>query len=446
MKCEICHSLTDGNICTTCGYDRTLNYESFGSLTDIRADIKSKAARQREWEQIRNRYLRCTACGGAVLMFEEATLSHCCASCGKRVASPGITAMQEKLKRYEDEVRRYAERQPEAEEVKLHAAGDLISANKSESPKMAAPQSSQEEKRLVFISGGKKHSVGLFSDGTVFAVGSDGYGQCKTSAWKDVRSVLALDNHTIALCNNGKVLATGYNWYGQCNVSGFSNVVALAGSNALTVALHADGRVSAVGANTFGQRDVNGWRNIKAVAVGSCHTLGLRTDGTVASAGKGACIDTKHWRGIVAIDAGQYHSVGLDYTGQVWAVGANDVGQCSVQAWRNVKSIAAGASHTVGFLKNGTVLAVGDNSDGRCDVHMWKDVVSVSAGSTYTIGIQTDGTILIAGFLPEERRLREYWDKIDLSACRLSPMPEMSHTPVQNVPGVMPVKKWWQLW
>jgi alpha-tubulin suppressor-like RCC1 family protein len=105
------------------------------------------------------------------------------------------------------------------------------------------------------IAAGRRHTVGLKSDGTVTAVGDNNYGQCDVSGWCDIVAVAAGNvhmatntgnAHTIGLKSDGTVAAVGNNRYGQCNVSGWRDIVAVA-----------------AGDNEYGQCDVSGWRGIQ---------------------------------------------------------------------------------------------------------------------------------------------------------------------------------------
>jgi alpha-tubulin suppressor-like RCC1 family protein len=73
---------------------------------------------------------------------------------------------------------------------------------------------------------GRRHTIGLKSDGTVLGVGDNKYGQCNVSVWRDIVAVSA-DNihmatntcnaHTIGLKSDDTVAAVGNNRYGQCS-------------------------------------------------------------------------------------------------------------------------------------------------------------------------------------------------------------------------------------
>ncbi|SPF41564.1 Beta-lactamase inhibitory protein II (fragment) [Candidatus Desulfosporosinus infrequens] len=74
------------------------------------------------------------------------------------------------------------------------------------------------------IAAGRRHTVGLKSDGTVTAVGDNNYGQCDVSGWSDIVAVAAGCAHTLGLKSDGTVVAVGDNEYGQCNLSGWCGI------------------------------------------------------------------------------------------------------------------------------------------------------------------------------------------------------------------------------
>ena len=62
---------------------------------------------------------------------------------------------------------------------------------------------------IVAIAVGDSHVVGLKSDGTVIAAGSNSAGQCDVSSWKDVKKIWADRKATIALKNDGTMYSAG---------------------------------------------------------------------------------------------------------------------------------------------------------------------------------------------------------------------------------------------
>ena len=251
------------------------------------------------------------------------------------------------------------------------------------------------------ISAGGSHTVGLKADGSVVAVGSNNYGQCKVSDWRDIVAISTGYYHTVGLKADGSVVAVGYNEYGQCDVSGWRDIVAISAGYYHTVGLKADGSVVVVGKNDGGQCEVSDWRDIVAISAGGLYTtVGLKADGTVVAVGDnayGRC-DVSNWTDIVAISAGGAHTVGLKADGSVVAVGSNNYGQCDVSDWRDIMAISAGgAAHTVGLKADGSVVAVGWNHYGQCDVSDWRDIVAISARGIHTVGLKADGSVVAVG-------------------------------------------------
>ena len=254
-------------------------------------------------------------------------------------------------------------------------------------------------RHLFIISSGKNHTVGLKSDGTVVAVGSNSYDKCIIDNWSDKVSVSAGADHTVGLNSNGTVVAVGSNDFSQRLVGNWIDIVAVSAGFYHTVGLKSDGAVVAVGNNDFGQCDVENWMEIQIISSGKNHTVGLKADGIVVAVGNndfGQC-DVENWTDIIDVSSGENHTVGLKSDGNVVAVGNNDFGQCDVSDWKDIISLYAGSNHTAGLKSNGTVVAVGHNEGGQCNVSDWTDIVAISAGSGNTVGVKSDGTVVAAG-------------------------------------------------
>ena len=216
------------------------------------------------------------------------------------------------------------------------------------------------------LAAGSSHTVGLKSDGTVVAVGSNDCGKCNMSDWATIVAVSAGDAHTVGLKADGTVVAVGSNNYGRCNVSGWMDIVAVSAGTGYTVGLKANGTVVAVGYNDDGRCNVSSWTDIAAVSAGSTHTVGLKADGTAVAAGD------------------------------------NTYGQCDLRGWTDIIAVSAGVGYTVGLKADGTVVAIGSDSYGKCNVRRWTDIVAVSAGSTHTVGLKADGTVVATKYTGDQ--------------------------------------------
>lgn len=113
------------------------------------------------------------------------------------------------------------------------------------------------------IGAGDQYTVGLKSDGTVYAIGSNTYGQCDVSGWTDIVAIETGETHTVGLKSDGTVVATGANNEQQCDVSGWRDIVAISAGRAHTVGLKSDGTAVAVGGNYDNECNIRMWTGIK---------------------------------------------------------------------------------------------------------------------------------------------------------------------------------------
>jgi alpha-tubulin suppressor-like RCC1 family protein len=274
------------------------------------------------------------------------------------------------------------------------------------------------------IAVGQVHTVVLKNDGTVWVWGDNNAGQLgdgltypmfggagypvsssspvQVSGLTGITAIAAGNYHTVALMNNGTVWAWGSNSYGQLGdgtttnrftpvkISGLTGITAIAAGETHTVALKNDGTVWAWGDNGYGQLgdgtftsqrlspvQVSGLTGITAIAAGGIDTVALKNDGTVWAWGDRVMspVQVSGLTGITAIAAGGTetggtHAVALKNDGTVWAWGYNDYGQLGdnttigkkspvqVSGLTNVKAIAAGGYHTVALKGSPPTLSV----------------------------------------------------------------------------------------
>lgn len=248
------------------------------------------------------------------------------------------------------------------------------------------------------------NSVGVKSDGTVVAVGTNLFGEGEVSGWNNIKAISSGGNHTVGLKTDGTVVATGYNNAGECNVSEWTDIVDVSAGDSHTIGLKSDGTVLATGENFLEECDVAGWNDIESVSAGYSYTIGLKSNGNVVATGFnrfGQC-DVSGWTDIVAVAAGTWHTVGLRTDGTVVATGSNDYGQCDLLSWTDIIAVAADGEHTIGLRSDGTVIAAGSNSFGECDVKDWAEIVAIATGDNFTIGIKSDGTVVHTGLINED--------------------------------------------
>jgi alpha-tubulin suppressor-like RCC1 family protein/subtilisin family serine protease len=271
------------------------------------------------------------------------------------------------------------------------------------------------------------HTVALKNDGTVWAWGGGLMGQLGDGVTSGAATVpvLALDItnvsavsaggiHTLALKSDGTVWAWGSNQYGQVGVQeqfnvfrtrpvqlpGLNGFIAVAAGGMHSLALKSDGTVWAWGANGSGQvgngtfthavyapAQVQGISNVKAIAAGPDYSLAVKTDGTVWGWGANA-MGTPPAGGVLGLQNASSTSTPVQIAGL-----------------SNVISVAAGGSHVVALKGDGTVVSWGNNQYGQLGdgggasnstpraASGLSNVAAVAAGLDHSLALKADGTV-----------------------------------------------------
>ncbi|SHI94375.1 RCC1 domain-containing protein [Flavobacterium haoranii] len=270
------------------------------------------------------------------------------------------------------------------------------------------------------ISAGYTHSVGIKTDGTLWAWGDNGYGQLG-------------DGTTIAKSSPTQI-GTANNWQSVSASGGF------------TLAIKADGTLWAWGNNTFGQlgdgtttnkitpTQIGTSTNWIRVATGEGFVLAIRDNGALwawgnnnfGQLGDGTTVnkivptqigtDTS-W---LKIAAGNGFSLATKMNGTLWTWGNNSDGQLGNGTTNNAivptqigtdndwADVAAGYNHSVGKKLNGLLLTWGNNTYGQlgdgtnvnrlAPVSVFDQVENIDAGWNYTVGtITTYGNMFYTG-------------------------------------------------
>lgn len=255
----------------------------------------------------------------------------------------------------------------------------------------------QINREYVQIDGGLDHTVILFSDGTVEAIGGNGKGQCDVGEWTDIVQISTLRNHTVGLRSDGTVVATGENADGQCDVSAWRDIVEVSAGDHHTVGLKADGTVVWAGRNQSGECELDSWDNIVSIGAAYTNTFGLCSDGTVIVSGSYRKGKIPGWENIQSISVSDAHIVGLLSNGTVKAVGNNNHEQCDLDDWQNIVAVSTGCAYTTGLKADGTVVVKGVNDVGQYKAKQWTGIEYIATGLEHTIGVTRDGNFIAVG-------------------------------------------------
>ena len=274
------------------------------------------------------------------------------------------------------------------------------------------------------ITGGSDHIFVLKEDGTLWAYGSNSYGQLglgnTTSVSKFTK--VPLDNvisiacgawHSCAIVNkdltatSGTLYVCGKNESGSIgqgssttNYTSFiaeaSNVAQVACGTYFTMYLDADGLVYGTGFNANGELGLtnstvnyftNTYEGAKQIACGSNHSFVLATNGYLYASGANGSgqlgrgnttSSTSYVRvrtGVAEVYAGDDHTIIKTTDGAIYGCGSDNEGQLGKDGndytsftsinISNIVQIACGHNHTVLLDSNGVMYIAGDNQYGQ---------------------------------------------------------------------------------
>ena len=234
--------------------------------------------------------------------------------------------------------------------------------------------------RIVSISTSYKHSLFLKNDSSVWACGDNQYGELgigtSNNSYPSPLQVSSINNiiaisagwyHSLFLKNDSTVWACGSNQFGQLGdgtivphytpvqISSLSGIIAIAAGDRHSLFLKSDGTIWACGYNQYGQLgngiadlnphstpiNITSLTDIIAIAAGYNYSLFLKNGSAVWASGHnyygelGDGTTTDRWTpvlassltGVKAIAAGLLHSLFLKNDNTVWACGLNNHGQ-----------------------------------------------------------------------------------------------------------------------
>ena len=378
----------------TCGYDESRNHEKYPTLGALTAGVETVSALREQ----RKGLVRCSGCGGHTFTLSSRTGALACTGCGRALSEGELKPLTDALG--------MKKAVPESEKTtseRLAEFGDLLNALRAQAARQeeTAQKKPREEpkqkdpRRIVSVEAGYAHTVVLYADGTVAAVGRSGSKECELAGWRDIVAVSAGYHHTVGLKKDGTVVWAGSGYGNQTDVKKWTDIVAIATGTFHTVGLKRDGTVVAAGDKAGGRSNVSGWSSIVAIAAGDSHTLAPDQSGRVFMAGKGKKLPWGGWSQVKAIAAGYYgHSAALTRDGRVLIAGG---GGNPSELGEGVVELGAGFNFTAVRKADGTAAISGYCTNGRTDVRKWTDLEQISAGREHVVGLKKDGTLIAAG-------------------------------------------------
>ncbi len=324
------------------------------------------------------------------------------------------------------------------------------------------------------VTAGFYHTLFLKSNGSLWATGWNLYGQLGNSNYStaypygtdlpvqmvasNVIAVAAGGSHSLFLKSNGSLWAMGWNAYGQLGDGTTdngnyetnrpeqivaSNVTAIAAGLNHSLFLKSNGSLWAMGDNSYGQLGDGTTDNgnyetnrpeqivasgVTAIAAGYRHSLFLMSNGSLWAMGNNAygqlgnaTYDNTNQpvqivaSNVTAIAAGDQHSLFLMSNGSLWAMGNNQAGQLGAPAvgatnspdeiaTNSVTAIAAGSAHSLFLMSNGSLWVMGNNHYGQLGNGSYNNtnlpvqimaggVTAIAAGYGHSLFIKSDGSL-----------------------------------------------------
>ena len=257
----------------------------------------------------------------------------------------------------------------------------------------------------------KNFLIGLKKDGSVTVIADEtGNAPVDIKDWKGIVAIACGESHVVGLCSDGTVKATGSNACEQCNTKEWRDIVSIACCDDLTVGLDKHGRVVSTGSFESTKRAVSSWMNITQIACGSNFAAGLRKDGRVlvsTTYNNGVAEKIAGWRDIISIACGSYHLVGLRKDGTVITCGVSNPGLDhihQVYGWQDVVAITATGTLTAGLKSDGTVVSTLDGVFNCRVTQNWHDIIAIFCGGCGAPpkeilgGVTKDGRIYFVEF------------------------------------------------
>ena len=275
---------------------------------------------------------------------------------------------------------------------------------------------------VTAVTAGSYHSLFLKSDGSLWTMGNNADGQLGDGTtdngfyntnWPErivasnVTAIAGGSYFSLFLKSNGSLWAMGDNYFGQLGDGSYtqtnapklivaSNVTAIAAGNFHSLFLKSDGSLWVMGDNELGQlgdgATDNGFYNTNL------------PEQIVAS-------------NVTAIAAGAYHSLFLKSDGSLWAMGDNSLGQLGDGTHDqanlpkqivpgNVAAITAGGNNSQFLKSDGSLWVMGDNGSGQLGIGTYDSTnvpIQIVAGALVppgynliSIDLLSDGNIRLS--------------------------------------------------
>ena len=148
-----------------------------------------------------------------------------------------------------------------------------------------------------------------------------------SSRWTDIAAIAAGDAFTVGLRTDGTVVACGSDSAGQCDVTDLHNVIDVEACDRTTVLLFADGSIGLRGERSAGLADALQLENVVRIRGGGTAVIAELRDGSYTLCGgcaeSGNYGSTASWKSLVDYDIGDVCAAAYESGGMLRTTGSN---------------------------------------------------------------------------------------------------------------------------
>lgn len=256
-----------------------------------------------------------------------------------------------------------------------------------------AAQALLSERRETLLSGriaaGFSHTVGLKADGTVLAVGSNGYGQCDVGGWSNVVAVDAGAYFTVGLKKDGSVVFAGRSDYGEACITEISDVTAISAGYDFVAALRSDGAVISFGRCEM--RNSESWQNITAIKANASQLVAVTDKGYALS--ERPSLVNEYYSGLASVGVGDSYSIGVTATGSL----VSSTEELDLSSFEPAAAVECGSNGFIVIKADGTTDPYFFREEYAFDTSSWHDVAEIDMGGTHCAALLSDGTVVASG-------------------------------------------------
>lgn len=259
---------------------------------------------------------------------------------------------------------------------------------------------SAQDYRMKHLEGFADFLVAVQEDGTVKATGSNEFGQCDTSSWRDVVAVAAGFDHTLGLKADGTVYAAGNNSDGQCNVQDWKDIVMIAACTTKSIGLKSDGTVVYTGWSYEDVSQLKNWHDIVWVGA-EWYLCGINKNGDIVGTFP---FDVSGFHNAVQVYEEEASVDVLRRDGTIQKINEyhddyKEIFDWDLDEWRDICELNGCGPYFTALKRDGTVVSASSEPF----FEKWKDIVEIEAG----FGVKKDGSIIytedyVDKFTPEQ--------------------------------------------